>query len=201
MASLMETLTQQLGGDALKQISGLLGSDEKTTGNTMAAAVPMLLGALSRNSSNEKGAASLLSALNKDHDGSIMDNLSGFLRNSDQGPGDGILGHVLGNKRQAVEKGLSTSTGMDSASVAKLLTMLAPVVMGAIGKNVKQGGMNAGALTDLLSNEKNDIERKAPKEMGMLNVLLDADGDGDVDLGDVAKKGVGMLGKLFGGGR
>ena len=39
MASLLDTLTQQLGGDAMKQISGMLGSDEKTAGNATGAAL------------------------------------------------------------------------------------------------------------------------------------------------------------------
>jgi len=198
MASLLETLTQQLGGGALKEISGQLGADEKTTGNAMAAALPMLLGALSRNSSNDQGSQALQSALEKDHDGSILDNLSGFLKNPDQGAGDGILRHVLGDRRQAVEKGLSKSTGMGSASVAKLLTTLAPVVMGTLGRTARQSGMNASALSNLLGQERKEMESKAPTEMGVLNLLLDADGDGDVDLSDVAKKGFGMLGKLFG---
>ena len=198
MASLLETLTQQLGGGALKEISGQLGADEKTTGNAMAAALPMLLGALSRNSSNDQGSQALQSALEKDHDGSILDNLSGFLKNPDQGAGDGILRHVLGDRRQAVEKGLSKSTGMGSASVAKLLTTLAPVVMGTLGRTARQSGMNASALSNLLGQERKEMESKAPTEMGVLNLLLDADGDGDVDLSEVAKKGFGMLGKLFG---
>jgi len=34
--------------------------------------------------------------------------------------------------------------------------------------------------------------------MGILGKLLDSDGDGDVDLSDVAKRGAGLLGKFFG---
>ncbi len=35
--------------------------------------------------------------------------------------------------------------------------------------------------------------------MGALGRLLDADGDGDVDAGDIARHGFGLLGRLFGG--
>ena len=50
---------------------------------------------MARNTSNQQGAESLHNALQKDHDGSILDNLGGFLNNAQSGPGAGILRHVL----------------------------------------------------------------------------------------------------------
>jgi hypothetical protein len=44
MASLLETLTQQLCGGTLKQMSNALGTDEKSTGDAVAAALLILLG-------------------------------------------------------------------------------------------------------------------------------------------------------------
>lgn len=194
----METILGSLGGDSLRQMSGQLGADEKTTGTAASAAVATLLGALSRNSSKPAGAEALAGALAKDHDGSILDNLSGFLAQADQGPGDGILKHVLGNRRPVVERSLSRSTGMDSGSVGKLLTMVAPVVLGALGKAQRQKGMSSSALAGFLGQERETMERRQPQAMSALSGLLDTDGDGDVDMGDLAKHGAGLLGKLFG---
>jgi hypothetical protein len=199
MSSILEMVTGQLGGDMLKNVSGLLGSDEKKTGTAVAAAVPLLLGALARNSANTKGAESLAGALDKDHDGSILDNVAGFLGQAQAGPGEGILRHVLGARRPAVEAGLSKSSGLDVGSVGKLLTMVAPLVMGALGRTKREKGMDPGTLGNFLGQERQAIEQKAPQEMGLLGALLDADGDGDVDLSDIAKRGGGLLGKLFGG--
>jgi hypothetical protein len=197
MAGLLDMLTGQLAGGNLKKISGQLGADENTTMNAIGTALPMLLGALSRNASNEDGARALSNALDKDHDGSILNNLTGFLDKPEEGPGDGILRHVLGARRPAVEAGLSKSTGLDAGSVGKLLMTLAPVVLGMLGQKKRQQGMDASGLAGLLSNERQDIERRAPKEMGFIGKLLDSDGDGQVDIGEIAK-GVGFLGKLFG---
>jgi hypothetical protein len=57
----------------------------------------------------------------QDHDGSILDNLTGFLGDAQAGPGKGILRHVLGDRRRQVETGLSKTTGLDAGSVGKLL--------------------------------------------------------------------------------
>jgi len=199
MPSVLETLSQQLGGGLLPQVSKMIGTDEKTAGNAVAMALPMLFSAMARNTAKPEGAAALAQALDKDHDGSLLDNLSGFLGGAATGPGDGILRHVLGARRPVVENGLSKATGLDAATIGKLLMTLAPVVMAALGKAKRQGGLDPTGIAGLLSQERTEVERKAPAEMGLLGGLLDADGDGDVDMGDIAKRGLGSLGKLFGG--
>ncbi len=197
MSSLFEALSQQLGGDTLRQMAGQLGTDERTAGAAMSAALPLLLGALGRNSASPEGASALFNAVSKDHDGSILDDLAGHLRDPQAGPGDGILRHVLGGKRNAVEAGVSKATGMPSESVGRMLVMLAPVVMGALGKAQRQQGMNARGLAGLLGQEHKALGRTAGPQMGALSRLLDADGDGDLDLGDLASHGAGLLSGLF----
>lgn len=194
---IMEMLTNQLGGDALGQISRQLGTDEKTAGDATSAGVTALIGALSRNAGKADGAAELNKALENDHDGSVLDNLTGFLGNPDTGTGQGILRHVLGGQQSTVESGLSQVTGLDSAGAGKLLAMLAPVVMGALGKAKQQGQLDASGISNLLGQERAEISKRDPQAMGMLDRLLDSDGDGDFDLGDAAKHGMGLLGKLF----
>ena len=66
------------------------------TSKAMAAALPLLLGALSRNASQGDGASSLHQALANDHDGSILDDIGGFLGSGNTSSGNDILGHVLG---------------------------------------------------------------------------------------------------------
>jgi hypothetical protein len=193
----MDLVMGSLSGAPTKRISSNLGADEGAVGNAIGMALPMLMGALSRNASNDEGARSLDGALERDHDGSILDNLSGFLGQAEQGPGDGILRHVLGAKRPAVEQGLSKSTGLDAGTIGKLLVTLAPVVLGAIGKAKRDKHMDSGGLSQFLAGERQEIERSAPDKMGIIGSLLDSDGDGQIEVDEIAK-GVGLLGKLFG---
>ncbi len=195
MSSIMDLLQQQLGGSNLQQLGRSIGADEKTTGAAVGAALPLLMGALSRNASKPEGAQALSAALNKDHDGSILDNLSGFLGQSDQGPGAGILKHVLGGQQSRVESSLSKATGMGGDSAGKLLQALAPMVMGALGRQQREQGFDANMLAGFLGEQRQQIEKQSP-QMSMLTGFLDQDGDGDLDLSDVAK---GFMGKLFGG--
>lgn len=190
MNALTEMLTRQLAGGAVSQISTKIGADEGTTRAAIAIAVPLLVSALARNSSTPAGAEALNQAVAKDHDGSILDNLSMFLGNSESANGAGILGHVLGDRRTDVENGLAQSTGLDPSGAGQLLETVAPLVMGALGKTQQQRGFNAGSLSDFLGNQQQEAQAAAPDVMGMLGNLLDSNKDGSVvdDVGRIAGK-------------
>jgi hypothetical protein len=162
--------------------------------------MPVLMSALASNARKPDGAQSLSSALERDHDGGILDDLGGFLSNPGSVNGAGILGHVLGGKQPTVEKGVAKSSGLDAGSVAKLLPILAPIVMGALGKKKRQDHLDGQGLSNMLGQERQQIEKTVPK-MDVVGKFLDTDGDGDLDLGDLGSlaKSTGLLGKLFGG--
>jgi hypothetical protein len=198
MSSLIEMITQQLSDDRrVNQLSGQLGADQATTKDALGAALPLLMGALARNSGNQSGAESLNRALDK-HDGGILDNLDGFLEAPDVDDGNGILRHMLGNRRANVEAGVSKASGLDLSMVTKLLPMLAPVVLGALGRQKRQNNLNAEGLASMLGTERQQMEQANPA-MGMLQGLLDQDGDGQIVDDILGKVGKGLLGGLFGG--
>ena len=109
---LMGLLDNALNSDTIKQISQQLGADEGATGDAIQAALPILLGGLANKSASQSGAASLLSALDRDHDGSILDDLGAFLGDYLSGRGAGILGHIFGDQEGAVERGVSQASGL-----------------------------------------------------------------------------------------
>ena len=105
-----------------------IGANSQQTSSALEGIVPTLLGAMSNNSQSKSGASGLLGALDRDHDGSILDDVSGFIGNSDNGPGEGILKHVLGGNRNTVENGLSAKTGLNTSQVGQLLKIAAPLI-------------------------------------------------------------------------
>ena len=193
MNALTEMLTRQLAGGALSQISGKIGADQGTTGKAVAIAIPLLISALARNSSTPSGAQALNQAVAKDHDGSILDNLSGFISNSESANGSGILGHVFGESRGNVETGLAQTTGLEPSAAGRLLETVAPLVMGALGKTQQQQGLDADGLSAFLGSQQQQAQSSSPDVMGMLSSFLDSNKDGSV-MDDLSQ----MAGKLFG---
>lgn len=193
MSALLEILAGSLGQGAVTQISKKLGLDPSTTGRIVQAAIPLLVSALARNSSTPEGASALYGAVRKDHDGSVLDDVLGFLGTAEQGPGAGILRHVLGGQRNGIQAALGNSTGIGEGQAGQILEMVAPLVMGALGKTAAQQGIDAGSIGQLLSGEAREAKPAEPDLMGSLLGMLDQNKDGNV-ADDVGK----MLGGLFG---
>ena len=193
MNALTEMITRQLAGSAMSRISGKIGADHGTTSKAVALAIPLLISALARNSSTPAGAQALNQAVANDHDGSILDNLMGFLGNSGSADGAGILGHILGDRRSDVETGLAQSTGLEPSAAGQLLETVAPLVMGALGKTQQQQGLDASGLSDFLGSQHQQAQNTAPDLMGMLSGFLDSNKDGSV-MDDVSR----IAGKFFG---
>ena len=194
MDALTQQLMQQLSGDSLSQISRQIGADEQTTGSALSAAMPLLLSALANNASKPDGAQALHQALAEDHDGSILNDMPGFLDNPQEANGAGILGHVLGGQQPVVTQGLAQGTGLDSDQVGQLLQIAAPLLMGALGQQQQQQGFDTNGLSAFLGGQQQMAQQSNPDMMSMLNSLLDMDRDGSA-LDDV----LGMVGKLLGG--
>jgi len=130
---------------ASRQIAVRLGVSESTAHTAVQIAVPLIVSALARNASQPEGAQALHQAFTNDHDGGILDNIGSYLGNPEQGNGAGILGHVLGDQRGVVENNLSQATGMDQSSAGNLMELIAPLVMGAVGKTQQQNSLDSAA--------------------------------------------------------
>lgn len=207
MASIFELIESQLGQTEIQQLSRTVGAEPDRVQTAVSAAVPALLAALASNARKPEGAAALAGALDRDHDGGLLDQL-GELFAAPAGAGaaaaaapraangDGILGHVLGGRRPAVEAVLGKVAGIDGRQAGQLLALLAPVVMGALGKAKRSGGLDAGALAGLLGQEGHRAVAARPQAQGLLEQILDRDGDGQV-VDDAARMGMGLLGRFL----
>jgi hypothetical protein len=178
MNAITQIVTQQLGGSAARTIAQRFGISETTANTAIQMAVPLILTAMARNASQPQEAQNLHQAVATDHDGSIFDNVMGYLQSPQSANGAGILGHVFGSQKPAIENNLAQATGMDQSSAGGLLETLAPLVMGSLGKAQQQNGLDASGLSDLLNNQQQEAQANAPGAMSMLSSLLDQNKDG-----------------------
>lgn len=195
--SLLDMLQSQLAGSHAAQVSQRIGVDQATGEKAIGAALPALMAALAGNARRKDGATKLAEALERDHDGSILDDLPGFLTRGNTKDGEGILKHALGARRPAVEAEVARQTGLDRQAISGLLPLLAPLVMGALGRQKRQAGLDPNGLSSMLAGEGQRAREVAPGVMGLLGSLLDDEGDG-LDAGDLADAGKKFLGGLMG---
>jgi hypothetical protein len=196
MSSVLDLLSSQLGSGGIEAISRQLGIDPQTAQRAVAGAIPILTGAMARNASHPAGAAALDQAL-QSHDGSILDRAMEYLGQGDTSDGAGILGHVLGGRQDTAATGLAQATGLDAGTAGRLLMMLAPLVLGAIGRARNQQGLDPGDLAGMMRAEHDKAQSAVPSGvLGALSGLLDTNHDGSM-MDDVARMGGGLLGGLF----
>ena len=204
--TITDDIFAQLSGAPMQQISQQLGLGQTQTAGAIAAALPMLLGALGRNASQPQGAEALFGALQRDHAGGGMglgDLLGAVLggQQSRQTDGAGMLGHIFGSRQPQAEQAIGQATGLGSDKANTLLKVLAPLVLAYLAKrffdNRQAGAAQQSAspqvLGDLLGQERRQISQQGGLGGGLLGAVLDRDGDGDVDIGDIFKAGMGMM--------
>ncbi|CAN5755406.1 DUF937 domain-containing protein [soil metagenome] len=200
MNPLIGMLADRLGGNVVQQISARLRTDPRTTARAVAVALPVLVGALSRNTRQPQGAQALMGAIDQHHDGSILDQPDGLDVHPQAGKGASILRHLLGDRQQAVAEGVSNASGLDMQKAMPLLLMLAPLVMGALGQARKEGVLaskgGAGELASVLDQRSPELDPLVPPRPGKgagLAGILDANDDGQI-ADDIARLGSSVLG-------
>lgn len=146
--SLLDLLTGNAGNQVAQEAENKFGISKNQIIALLAVAAPLVISYLRNKSQDAKEAEALNNALDKDHDGSILNDPSQALNR--QAEGNSILDHIFGSQKVNVENQLSQNTGISMDKIGPILAMLAPVIMGYIGKEKQQNNVNAGGLGDLL---------------------------------------------------
>ena len=198
---LMSILQGHLTDDVIKQLSQQTGAAPEQTMTAAQGIFSTLLSGLANNTATQGGAENLLSALDRDHDGSILNDVMGLVTGAAQGNaaanGAGILGHILGGQQQDAAQMLSQTTGVNQSGIMDMMIKLAPMVMGVLGQqNQQQGGLNPSALSGLLGNAVQS--QSSNPLMQMATRFLDKNGDGNAVDDIVGMVGSRLLGSMFG---
>jgi hypothetical protein len=192
MGNLLEDFMGSMGSQVTSQLSSNLGIDNKTAGAIIPQVLPMILGGLKKQKDEHGGADRVDHILNKYGSTSVLDDIGSLFASKSQEPNpDPSLGGLLGDAGIQASSLFGKQFSLDSSTAAKIIPMLAPVVLGFLTKKRDDGAGSSGIAS-----------------------ILDQDGDGSV-LDDVAgflmsglggtsdqKKGGllgGLLGSLLGG--
>lgn len=169
--SLIDLLTGNTGNQVAEKAENKFGISKNQIIALLAVATPLVISYLRNKSQDNKEAEALNNALDKDHDGSILDDTSQL--EARQNEGGSILSHVFGSEKGNVENQLSQNTGISIDKIGPILAMLAPVIMGYIGKEKQQNNVGAGGLGDLLGGILGGAQTQAQQQQSNpLNDIL-----------------------------
>lgn len=167
----LEILQGQLSDDVLGHISNEIGAEKEQTASAANSIFTTLVGGLAGHTSNENGISSLTSMLDADNDGSVLDDLMGMVTGVVQGGGDqqqampnalngsSILNTILGDRQEAAAQHISQSSGLSIGQIMKLMPILAPIVMGVIGRARSQGGIGVSDIASILMGSTQNAQQ------------------------------------------
>ena len=212
--NLMEMLLNGQGQQSAMQAGQQVGLNSSQTKMAMAALLPALSGAMKRNAQSPGGLEALMGAVQRGGHDRYLDNPMAMTEPTTVQDGNAILGHLFGSKdmSRAVAARASEQTGLDTGILKKLLPLAATMVMGSLGKQSRQPGMQdmlmglaaqqlmggsrqtGGGLGNMIGGilgggrQPRNVGMSAPQApqagtggggaMGLLNKMMDADGDG-----------------------
>lgn len=212
MASMLDDLMRTIGPRMTEELSQRLETDPGATRAAIEASIPVLLAALARNASNPTGASALEGAIERDHDGSLLDDLSGFLANPERADGGGILRHVFGTHQPAVERGIAAKSGLDVQKIARIFQIAAPLVLAYLSRRRQAQTQAApvdsspgGGLGDILAREMGEMMSGRGGGLGdILGGLLrgghgnsGSSSPGGRPSGDLAQSGIDIITGMF----
>ena len=136
MASIFDSIQQQVSGTAAQQIAQRLGIDPAVAQQTVNAAIPIITAAIAWHARSGGAQAVHREATNQ----------------ATTATESASLPQVFGGQHQSVEQRVSDATGMSREDAGRVISAVAPAVLRGIGQHVQQQGIDAGQLSDVLSN-------------------------------------------------
>ena len=165
--NILEMVKGAVSDQVMGQIGGLLGqNDVKKTSSMFETATQSILGGLMKKASTQQGSQDVFRAV-QNHDDGVLDKLGDLLggggREADlMKSGGGIMDMVFGKSQSGMLGTIGKFLGLNDSMMGKLMQMAAPIVMGVIGRHVKNKALDAVGLGSLLGNQKSFLSSSMP---------------------------------------
>jgi hypothetical protein len=161
--NLTSVVMQFLTPEVVGQIASFLGLDKGATQKAAGGAVPALLAGLSDLVANPAGTNQLSKLLSQQQVGSAMDLLGSAGAQGLAETGSNMLSGLFGGQiMDAMAQAVGKFTGTGASGGKMLLSVLGPIVLGALGQHQRNAGLDANGLASLLRSQKDQIVSAIP---------------------------------------
>lgn len=151
--NISDLISGSIGSQATEGISEKLGLDKNQTQWVVSAAIPLMMSALNYNAQKGPEQAQGIQKALDNHSGGIFDNLAGLFNQGPTEDDDKIVNHIFGRNTDTVKQSLSEKSGISMGKIGGILALLAPLVMGYLGKKKQaDAGTGGGGIGDLLGS-------------------------------------------------
>jgi hypothetical protein len=166
-SNLVLLVTQLLTPDMIAKVASVLGLDRSLVQKMITGAVPSLLASVADVASTPSGARQLTNTLTQQQPGSLDGVLAKLTHGSGTdalaNAGSSMLSGLFGaGALETMSHAIGEFSGAGKSSSKSLLSMLGPVVLGALGEQARSSGLDASGLASLLTSQKQQIAAAIP---------------------------------------
>lgn len=152
--NLLQSVKDLFNNDVITRLSSYLEENEATTQKAVDASLPLLgMGILDKVKTG--GGADFLMNLIRGNSGNFLQSLSGTFDNNNslRNKGEGILEGLFGNKINTVSNAVNQYAGTSGTTATTVLSMMASVMLGVLGKHTDESNLTASGLSNLLGSQ------------------------------------------------
>lgn len=145
MKTLMEMIQEAQSGSFQQNLANQFGISQQQSQQVLEALMPAFSRGLKQNAADPMDFASFMAALSSGKHAQYADDASAAFSGSGLNDGNSILGHLFGSKEvsRAIAANAAAATGIGETVLKQMLPAIAPVIMGALFKNMS--GQNQSA--------------------------------------------------------
>jgi heat shock protein HslJ len=167
MASLTDLVASRMTPEVMQKLAGLAGISSTNAKRAIDALIPTQLYDLVSMGATEAGANRLLSLLKEQKGTESFAHvlLAGDALQSQAKAGDALQSAIYGNDLSHRIGSVASSIGIPQGAASSLISMIMPTVVGLLGREVRERGLDAAGLVNLLRGERETVERAMPAEL------------------------------------
>jgi len=170
--NLLEAVKDIFTPDKIRAAASSLGESERGISTAISAAAPLALqGIISKATSGDDGASSILQAAKIAGSSGILDNLGNIFGSgglsSITSSGADVVKRLLGDKTESIISSISSFAGIKGSSASSLIGTVSSVILGLLGKHAAGDNLTPAGLSNLLSSQKASVTAALPAGLNL----------------------------------
>lgn len=163
MDNILEILKKYITTDVVKHLMVTLGESETGVSRAIDTAIPTVFAGLVNCASDNKVMSGIYDLMQETHNtGDALSNISSYVgEQNSNNPflvlGGKLLGTLFGGRMGSVSEYISSHAGVKKTTATAVLGMVTPMIMGFLGREVKDERLNVAGLAKLLLGQKANV--------------------------------------------
>jgi outer membrane protein OmpA-like peptidoglycan-associated protein len=167
--NLLDVVKGHFSSDIVSKAASFLGENESGVSKAMGGILPTVLSGLASKASTSEGAAEVASMAGDTHRSGLLGNIGSFFGGGDLlSKGGDLIKGLFGGKLGGIVDAVASFAGIKSGAITSLMSMAAPVALGALGKHSADNNLGASGIASLLSSGKSSWASLLPAGLGSM---------------------------------